>query len=202
MNRFVRWSLALAAAAALGPLSFAGPLTERISFDLEEGPVLGIFGSIAKILECEPRLDSSVASRKVSITLQRVRLSLALDTLCDSVGCQWRLEPAQEGRPCSLVVSNLDTGEKARGVADLETLLEQPITIQLKDASFAEVVRSFGSLLGSRLDLPAQLSGDGVTLDLKNTTVREVLDALLEPAGYQWRLSESSGERVLRVWNE
>lgn len=142
-----------------------------------------------------------MVEKKVTLRLQNVRVRTALDTLCDSIGCRWDFSPSA-GEDAVLRVRHLGSSESSKSPGSLEDLLDERISVQLRDAAFDEVMRSFALPLSARLELDPKLSGGEVSIQLSNTRLRDALDAIVGHAPYHWRLSEDGGNRVLRIWKD
>jgi type II secretory pathway component GspD/PulD (secretin) len=75
--------------------------------------------------------------------------------------------------------------------------LDEPIDIQLKDASLRETLASFATIAGTKVVIDPALEGV-VTIHLQNTPVRAALDAICRMEGCRWELVEAAEGPVLR----
>jgi type II secretory pathway component GspD/PulD (secretin) len=173
----------LAAGAALAAPSGQH---EAISLDLEEADIGDVLKTVAMIIDAEAEIDPAVVGQ-VSITFDGISWMTALDAICESGSCGWRL-----------------TGRHPRllEVAPAEPLLEaaadpldQPIKLSLKEAHIGDVFSTVSKLAQWDLETDGELEGS-VTLSFKGVSLRTALNMVCESAGCVWELGEDG---VLQV---
>jgi len=173
---------------------------EPISVTLREADSLEVMRAIARILRGELQLDENLRG-PVSITLERVAASTALDAICQGIGCEWQF---LEADPRVLVVKAPDEPAASRwfGVENtkprsIREALEGPVTLQLDRVPAEDVFRAIASV--TRVE--AHVFGvDGtVTRNLQDVTLREALDELCHQLQCHWRLEGDTEPRRLIV---
>jgi hypothetical protein len=152
----------------------AGALDRRISIDLAQAPVKDLFHAFAEELGAELRLDPALAG-SVSLRLDNVKISTALDAACDSVGCTYQ---HVSGRSPRLHVLASRTEEaRGRGLATESPLSDRarsPVSVSLRDAALGDVMGSFARILRCELRLDADPS-IALTVELENVLAEEAL---------------------------
>lgn len=163
-------------------------LDERIDMALKKAAPADLFGTFAKMLNAEAVVDPAIRE-PVSIELHNVRARTLLDTLCESIGCRWSLEP---GNPPKLRVTAVpSTGSPApvKAVADGE-----PIDLRVTNADVQDVLKTFGEIVRAKASVDPAIQGK-VSFNLENTPWNKALDAVCAIAGCEWSLDGG----VLRV---
>jgi len=169
----------LALAAALGTVVHAaGPLDARVtvSFNAASGSdVLGILATGAGL-----RLQIAEGTLKpVTITLSNVRLSHALNAVCDTALCAWRVDGT------TLLVTPLPS----EGAASLPPT----VTFEVRDASPADVFRALASAIGVRVSIDPALSNELVSMNFRNASTPTVLNVVCEVAHCTWDFDAQRG---------
>jgi hypothetical protein len=90
----MRLACCLCALTFAATLSGQGRLDERIWLNFNGAAPEAVFRMIAGAMECTLKIDPAV-QQKVSIRLERVTLKLALDAICESIGCRWTIDGPQ-----------------------------------------------------------------------------------------------------------
>lgn len=185
-------------------LAFAHPalaqpeLDERISLELEDAPagmVLGSFGSILKReAQVDPKIDGTI-----SIELHNVRVETALQAVCESVGCLWRMD----AKSLRFVPDPDHVPPKGRLAVDEDTTpapggLDDLIDISLLDADVRETLTSFGRISGHPVVIDEEIEGV-ISLELTNAPARKALDAVCEVHDCVWEVVESEQGTVLHI---
>lgn len=163
-------------------------LDERIDMTLKKAAPADLFGTFAKMLNAEAVVDPAVRE-PVSIELHNVRARTMLDTICESIGCRWSLEP---GNPPKLRVTAVpSTGSSApiKVATDGE-----PIDLKVTDADVRDVLKTFGEIVGAQAVVDPSIKGRA-SFTLENTPWNKALDAVCVTAGCEWSLDGG----VLRV---
>ncbi len=135
-----------------------------------------------------PAVVDPALREPVSIELHNVRARTMLDTICESIGCRWSLEP---GNPPKLRVT---AAPASGGSGSKPTDLDEPIDLKVTDAPTQDVLKTFAQILGAKAAVDPAIKGT-VTFNLEATPSRQALDAVCASAGCEWSLDGG----VLRV---
>lgn len=189
--------LVLSLACALPALA-QPELDERISLELEDAPAGMVLGSFGSILKREAQVDPGIEGT-ISIELHNVRVETALQAVCESVGCLWRLD----ARRLRFVPDPDHVPPKTRPATDEEAEpapggLDDLIDISLLDADVRETLTSFGRISGFPVVIDEEIEGV-ISLELTNTPARKALDAVCEVHDCVWEIVESDQGSVLHV---
>jgi hypothetical protein len=182
-------ALLLAASAAALAQEPEDALARRVSLDLEEVEVVSAFRSLEHSLglavEVDPRVDA-----RVTIRVQGVSVRTALTAICESVGCRWEL---RRGTPPAVTVAPAPAPPAAPAGR-----LDSDVSLDLKAAAAADVLRSFAEILGVELESDPGLAARPVTAALRSVSVRDALDRVCAAIACRWRLVDGDSP-VLRV---
>jgi type II secretory pathway component GspD/PulD (secretin) len=185
------WLLLGAGGVLAEPADARGGLDERIDMTLKKAAPDDVFRSFAKMINAEAVVDPGVRE-PVSIELHNVRARTMLDTICESIGCRWSLEP---GNPAKLRVTAVPNGGGGGGKPGAKpTAPGEPIDLRVTNANVQEVLKTFGDIANARADVDPTIKGT-VSFNLENTPWNEALDAVCATAGCEWSLDGG----VLRV---
>jgi type II secretory pathway component GspD/PulD (secretin) len=195
MNGIRKWGLVGLGLLLLGaggvlaePKDARNPLDERIDMTLKKAAPADLFGTFAKMLNAEAVVDPAVRE-PVSIELHNVRARTLLDTICESIGCRWSLEP---GNPPKLRVT---AAPSAGSSAPVKVATDgAPIDLRVTDADAREVLKTFGEIVGAKPVIDPAIQGK-VSFNLENTPWNKALDTVCQAAGCEWSLDGG----VLRV---
>jgi hypothetical protein len=195
------WGLGLAlllfgsGAARAEPDAAASGLDERIDMALKNAKPDDMFRTFAKMLSAEAVVDPGIAA-PVSVELHNVRVRTLLDTVCESIGCRWTLEP---GSPPKLRVTAAPGGGKAES-GERSSKVRDPIDLKVTKADGMELLRTFGEILGADVVVDPRIAGT-VTVELKHTPVDQSLDTVCQALSCDWSYTEGKGGKkpVLRV---
>lgn len=186
-----RTALPLTYALALFLLSFPAParaqqkdLDSKIDIDVVKAK--DVFKLFAEAAGMELVLDPAVKNGPLSLRLENVRVRIALDAACDSLDCRWQVDP---GNPPRLKVMPAD--RKPDPEDPKTAALNSKIDIAVTNAEGAQVLTSCAEILSAGASIDPGLK-DKVTLDLKNVSVREILDAVCNLIGCTWSLKGES----------
>ena len=163
-------------------LAFAAPLSasdleNRISIDLVGAPALVVLNSFGSVLEARVLIDPGVDG-EVSIRLDNVRVRTVLDAVCDSVGCTWELQRADDERTLFF-----GPGEVVPDREESAARLAERVNISFAEAPAYDVMSSFARILRVDLDIECELVGKTVTIDLDDVTVGDGIYRLCEEIG-------------------
>ena len=126
--------------------------------------------------------------------LKNVRVRTALDVLCESVNCTWH-EVA--GEPPTVQVSGVQVDVSRPPIKPRADVgLDEPISISLKDASAADVLKSVGQILD--VEVAALPFENSISVELSKVPVRQVLDEICRQLLCGWQLDTSGETPVLR----
>jgi type II secretory pathway component GspD/PulD (secretin) len=169
----------------------ADPLEARVDMTVRDAAVDDTFRTFAKMFNAEAVVDPALKGAKVTVELKNVRVRTLLDTVCESIGCRWDLQP---GNPPKLRVSALPAGKPA---PEVKAGSKEPIDLRVNKAKGQEILKTFGQILSAEVVVDSSIDGT-VTLDLENTPWDQALDAVCAALGCNWELIESP-MRVLKV---
>ncbi|HEY0513913.1 MAG TPA: hypothetical protein VGH73_18530 [Thermoanaerobaculia bacterium] len=191
--------LLLGAAAALAePADWRRKLDERIDMKLTAAAPDDLFRTFAKMFGAEAVVDPALRE-PVSIELHNVRAQTLLDTICESIGCRWNLEP---GNPPKLRVTPAPAGKRSGGNEGQgkSSTLRDPIDLRVTKADGLDVLKTFGDLLGAGVVVEPGTAGE-VSLDLAATPVDQCLDAVCQILGCEWSYMEGGNGKkpILRI---
>ncbi len=156
---------------------------KRVSIAFAGADPLEVFGMLARDLNCEVALDKQV-SQMITVRAHGVTQQTALDVICESIRCGWRVENGQ------LVIeplAKLETSGLSSRSTPLMSGLDKrmrsnmrfenvPLRFVLEDVfKFAAVGYSLFGETASESKL--------VTIDLSNERVADALTKILENAG-------------------
>lgn len=185
--RFRSISLASAALLALAlPARPAettkGPvdLAQRISLDLVEAAPADVFASFGKVLDVEVQLDAAVTA-PVTIRLRNVSVATSLQAVCESIECRWRFESGRlaiHPRPAAGLAPSAPPTR-----TPLPATSEEPISLSLRGARLADVLRSFGKILEVEIEVAPEVADAPISLELQNVAARQAFQAVLNLAG-------------------
>jgi type II secretory pathway component GspD/PulD (secretin) len=170
------------------PADARSGLDERIDMTLKKAAPADLFGTFAKMLNAEAVVDPAVRE-PVSIELHNVRARTLLDTICESIGCRWSLEP---GNPPKLRVTALPSSGSPAPVKIAAD--GAPIDLRVTNADVREVLQTFGEIVGAKAVVDPTIQGTA-TFTLENTPWNKALDTVCATAGCEWSLDGG----VLRV---
>jgi len=186
-TRFRSFSLVSAALLALALPARAAEATkrpvdlaQRISLDLVEAAPADVFASFGKVLDLEVQLDAAVTA-PVTIRLRNVSIATSLQAVCESIECRWRFESGRlaiHPRPAAGPSPSAPPTK-----SPLPATSDQPISLSLRGARLADVLRSFGKILEVEIEVAPDVAEAPISLDLQNVPARAAFDAVLDLAG-------------------
>jgi hypothetical protein len=184
MKRTVR-AIGLSASTVLlaASWSFAqGPLDMRVSVQYVNSKPADILQVLAKTAGLTVEVSSSDL-RPVTLTLTNVRLRTALDAICDTAACAWKLDGA------TLKVTSSGT-PAASGLPAL-------VSIALDEVAVPDVFRAIGAAVGVAVVIDGRAERPPVTVNFRNAQTSAVLDHLCKNPDCTWEYD--AGARQLRV---
>jgi type II secretory pathway component GspD/PulD (secretin) len=188
--------LLLVAGAAWAEPADPGKLEDRVDLTLKNAAPDEVFRSFAKMLGVEAVVDPGVRG-PLSVELHNVRVRILLDTVCESLGCRWRLEA---GSPPKLRILPAAAG-KPEAVADrAKPPIKEEIDLKVTKADGQDVLRTFGEMLDAEVVVDPAIKGT-LTLNLEAAPVDQCLDTVCKMLGCEWSFTEGANGRkaVLRI---
>ncbi|MCG6963978.1 MAG: hypothetical protein LJE95_11995 [Acidobacteria bacterium] len=182
-----------AAAGGEGPPIPA--LDHRISLELRDAVPQKVFETFGKLL-ASPGKGSPAGpvvhvkvkpgiEGKLTICLRDVTVRTTLRAICESLECSltWR----RDGDDYLLVVSPAkDAAARKETNHEQPASLDQPVDLKLEGAKLTSVLRTVGGITNRKVLIDEALDDRVVSLTVKETPVREVLDRLCSQAGCTW----------------
>jgi hypothetical protein len=159
------------------------PLDTRVSFQFTNSPA----GDVIRVLTKAAGLQVDVPSTAllpVTLTLSNIRLRVALDAICDTAACGWRLEGA---------TIRISPAEDNQGSG-----LPPTVSIALKDVAVPDVFRALGSALGIAVRIDGQVNRPPATVNFTSADTRTVLTFLCQSAGCTWQFDDAARELRIR----
>lgn len=158
-------------------------LSERVSFSFQQAEVSAIIRFLAQARGLEAVIDPAL-TRKVSFRLEQVTVRTALDALCDSARCRWRLEGKKlvfEALEADVSRSESDSSEEH--LAPLMTVV--PAGTQFTNVSLSTALRGLAAIAGGdvELDVEGVDTTRLVTGNVGSKTVQAAVRQLLASAG-------------------
>jgi type II secretory pathway component GspD/PulD (secretin) len=192
---------ALALAAALGAdetkaTSRAGTpqvLDERISLDLQDAKANEVLASLEKMSGLSIQLVNKSAA--ITVSVRNVRIRTILDVISDELGGTWNLDTnATPPR----VHFDLPMRGAATSPKSSPHSVDEPISLDLKDAEIRDVFHTIARMLGARDELAPGIGGK-VTIKFENTPLSKALDALCLQFHCKAEFVPSDQEPLLRI---
>ena len=187
-------SLVLLGPPAVGESTPADALNERLSLNIDGGRPADVFASFAQMLGVPLEMDSAVTDA-VTIRLEKVSMSTALQAICESIECRWSL---LSGPPLRLHVEPQPVPQAATKGSEPRpgSPLDEKMSIHLKEAALGDVLLSFGQILSARLEVDPSLPGRKLSIEMDRAPAREVLEKICALVRCTWTLSDEE-PRVL-----
>lgn len=188
--------LALAAglAAATAVQAQKPTLDSRLDVRFEATPVADVLRHIVSGLGLELQLEPAVQG-PVTLWVTHVSARTALNVVCESVGCSWRVsgnrlvvEQSNRGVTGSgrvAIVSGQNAGGKATSMAiDLGARFKRPLPVdmQFQDVPVSAVLRAMSDVVGLEITADEPLASTRVTLTSTEKTVEDALKAIVSQA--------------------
>ena len=185
--------------AALAAPAFAQKptLDSRIEVRFEAAPAAEVFRQIISGLGLELQIDSAVDD-PVTIWVTNVAARTALNVVCESLGCAWRIDGSRlVVVPSGAALLKLDGKVAFMGQAvDREktlklvklTLQERlarplPVDMQFKDVPVSTILRALSEVSGLEITADEPVASKHVTFTGSGRTVEDALKAVIEQAG-------------------
>jgi len=169
--------------AQVSSRSASAPLDMRVSVQYVNSNPEAILQVLAKPAGLTVDVSSSDL-RPVTLTLTNVRLRTALDAICDTAACAWKLDGT------TIKVTSSGTSA-ASGLPPL-------VSVALDQVAVPEVFRAIGAAVGVAVVIEGRVERPPVTVKFTNAQTSAVLDHLCKIAGCTWEYDSRSAQ--LRVW--
>ena len=162
----------------LSTRSAAAPLEMRVSVQYNNSDAAEMLRVLAKAAGLEVEVPSTTLQR-VTITLTNVRLRTALDAICDTAACSWRLD----GTILKVAPA---------GTANTTAQLPPTISIEADQVAVKEVFRAIGAVLGVPVTVEGSVEAPPLTVKFTNASTQTVLDFMCKNAGCTWTYNGAS----------
>jgi type II secretory pathway component GspD/PulD (secretin) len=188
----------LASLPASPVLAQKATLDSRLEVRFEATPAADVFRSIVSGLGLELQLEPKVQG-PVTIWVKDVSARTALNVVCESLGCQWRVNgtrlvvsqaatvTATSGRGLAWVVtparSKAEQGEVVKKDFLLNLKKPLPVDMQFNDVPVSTVLRAMSEVSGIEITTDEPLASKHITLTGSGRTVEDALKAVIEQAG-------------------
>ena len=186
------------------PASTDDPLLgQRVSFSFAQTEVTAVLKFLAQARGLEPVIDPGL-TQKVSFRLEHVTLRTALDALCDSVGCRWRLD----GKRLVFVALPSDASRTASStdedpLAPLRILV--PAGTQFTGVPLSSALRSLATIAGPEVELevegvdPSRLVSGQVGSKTVQAAIRQLVASAGLPVGSSYTILFNRPTKKLRI---
>jgi hypothetical protein len=168
--------------AQVSSRSASAPLDMRVSVQYVNSKAAGVLEVLAKAAGLTVEVSSSNLG-PVTLTLTNVRLRTALDAICDTAACAWRLD----GTTINVTSSGTSA---ASGLPPL-------VSVALDEVAAPDVFRAIAAAVGLAVVIEGRVERPPVTVKFTNAHTSTVLDYLCKNAGCAWEYD--NGLRQLRV---
>jgi hypothetical protein len=159
----------------LGTRSASAPLEMRVSVQYVNSKAPDVIQVLAKAAGLGVEMPST-SLQPVTITLTNVRLRTALDAICDTASCTWRLD---------------GTIIKVAAAGSLKTAATLPATvsIELEQVPVPDVFRALGAAINVLVTIEGTVDRPPITVKFTNASTTEVLDFICKNAGCSWEFN-------------
>jgi len=168
--------------AEVSSRSASAPLDMRVSVQYVNAKPADILQVLAKAAGLTVEASSSDL-RPVTLTLTNVRLRTALDAICDTAACTWKLD--------GTTIKVTSSGPSA------VTGLPPMVSVTLDQVAVPDVFRAVGAAVGVDVVIEGRVDRPPMTVKFTNAHTSDVLDFLCKNAGCTWEYDK--GSRRLRV---
>ena len=162
----------------LSTRSAAAPLDMRVSVQYVNSNAAEMVQVLAKAAGLTVETPSAPL-QPVTITLTNVRFRTALDAICDTAGCAWRLDGT------TLRLEAVAAAPTARG-------LPPTVSVALEEVSVRDVFRAIGAAIDVPVTMEGKVERPPVTIKFTNAETTTVLDFLCKSAGCTWEFDGGS----------
>jgi len=166
-------------------------LEERIDLNVTDADAGKLFQTFGQLTGARIDLDPQFqVARKVSIRLDNVTVGTALNAICESIGCRWRLKDGAIG------IGPVRAREHHESSA---SDLEAKIDLRVTDADLQGVMQTIAQVLDAELVYDDAIAKAKLSLDMGQQSIAAVLDAACAPSGCKWKFVTGGAKPELRV---
>jgi len=170
--------------AQVSSRSASAPLDMRVSVQYVNSKPEAILQVLAKPAGLTVEVSSSDL-RPVTLTLTNVRLGTALDAICDTAACAWKLD--------GTTIKVTSSGKSA--ASGLPPL----VSVALDQVAVPDVFRAIGAAVGVAVVIEGGVERPPVTVKFTNAQTSAVLDHLCKIAGCTWEYDSGSAQLRVRL---
>ena len=181
MKRLVMF-LMVSCAWSIPALAADGPLDARVTIDYRNTPAADVIGALARGAGLTVQIGPGTL-RPVTITLTNVKLSNALNAICDNALCIWAFGS------WGLHVTPLPSEQSAS--------LPPRLSFEIHDATLTDVFRALATAIGVAVTVDPSLQGAGLNVSYKGLTA-DVLNMLCAMQQCEWDFDVARGLRVTK----
>lgn len=184
MNRLSRCVLmvVVTAAASAGVTWAQQGLDTRVSVDVDAAPAREVFASIARALNGSIRINpASATPPPVTLQVRNVRARLALDAICDSIGCQWRFDGRDlvvDLRPAPVAPSTRPPFDAQ--AARVRLMRRLPPNLQFTGVTLREALAKIAEVGGTAIEIDGGDADQRVSVDVSNLPFVEAVKKVIE----------------------
>ena len=171
-------------AAQPQPPGTAPNLDRRVFLDVNGVTPSAVLDKLADTIACTLDVDPALPQPDLSVRLLNVRARVALDALCDMVGCEWKLD----GR--NLRVRFTSSPPPVPAAQQWLTKMKTPLAGEewkLDRVPLHVVLERLSRQLGADLVLEGPDPGAVVSYDLRGRTPLDAIERITEVLGYRPR---------------
>jgi hypothetical protein len=165
---------------SLGTVWPQSNLDRRVSIAFDRASPSDVFRVLAKSLDCELSLDQEV-KQMVTVLLNNVTRQTALDAICESVNCRWRIE---SGRLIIGPLAKAEASVLTSRLVPLKSGLEKrlPFNMRFESVPVKAVLEDCFKLARVSYCLFGESASETtlVTIDVSDRTVSEAITQVLE----------------------
>jgi type II secretory pathway component GspD/PulD (secretin) len=159
-------------------------LNDRISLKVTEADPQDVLQTFGKLLKLPAEIDPAI-DKPLSLQVEQVTLRTALNAVCESVGCQWRIEGGK-----LLKVTRLpETPEPERGKGS--AALKEKIDIKVTNADARNFFTTVAQIMSGEVSIDPSVKGT-LSLDMEAQPLSAILDNACSQVQCRWRVTEGS----------
>jgi len=158
-----------------------GPLDARVTIDYRNTPGVDVITTLAHGVGLSVQVGSG-SLRPVPIALTNVKLSNALNALCDNALCLWSLVGSV------LRVTPLPSDKSAS--------LPPVVSFELHDTTATEVFRALAAAINVPVTIEPGFSSEPISFNFTNAATADVLNILCNLQHCEWDFDPARGLRV------
>ena len=167
------------------------PLERRVFVDVKEAKPVEVLRQLAFWVNAQLVADPNLSTSPLTLRLWNARGRTALDAVCDTAGCVWRLENGQ------LRVSPGEPPPPVPVTAEFFARARRPLTgtsLQFNRAPLRTVLSVLSESVGARVAMEGVDPETPITLDLTGRTVFYATMKLSEMVGWVYQQTRIEGQ--------